>query len=79
MAHKNWSKEQYKIKLFPFKVSFKGDLGETPLSSSNEVLLLLLLTKRGFLEFETNLFFLKNYTKLLTFFDKQYFNFYFFK
>lgn len=79
MAHKNWSKEQYKVKVFTFKVAFKGDFNETASLGVNGSLLLLLLAKRGFLEFETNLFFLKNYTKLLTFSDEQYFNFYLFK
>ena len=79
MAHKNWSKEQYKIQTYLFKTSFKNTLKSNPFFDNNHMLFLLLLSKKNFITFETNLFFLKNYYTLFTFCNNVFFNFNFFK
>ena len=77
MAHKNWSKEQYKFNFYKFVVSFKCKLKEdNNISSLNESILFILLTKKNFPFFETNIFFLKNINFLFKFKDRSYFNYY---
>jgi hypothetical protein len=46
-------------------------------SSNNAGLLFILLSKKLFPVFETNIFFLKNYKILFYFFDKKYFNYHY--
>jgi hypothetical protein len=77
IAHKNWSKEQYKFQFFKFKITFKTFLKENnDLNSSNKSILFILLTKKKFPQFETNLFFLKNANLTYQFNDINFFNYY---
>ena len=77
MAHKNWSKEQYKFSFYKFVVSFGCHLKEeNKINSLNEAILFILLTKKEFPFFETNIFFLKNINFLFKFKDNLYFNYY---
>jgi len=77
MAHKNWSKEQYKFNFYKFIINFKCNLKEeNKITSLNESILFILLTKKEFPFFETNIFFLKNLNFLFKFEDKLYFNYY---
>lgn len=75
IAHKNWSKEQYKLQFFFFKVSFKNVLIEDYYMNPNHALLMLLSTKKSFSSFETNLFFLKSYYVMFCFNNTKYFNY----
>lgn len=76
MAHKNWSKEQYKFQFFKFRISFNIFLkDENNLTSLNNALLFIFLIKKTFPQFETNLFFLKNVTFSLFTTDPIYFNY----
>ena len=79
MAQKTRSKEQFAFKFFVFKVSSKNFLsGEKRLSSIDQTLLAVLLTKNSFPVFETNLLFLKTYGVNFRFLDVNYFNFFLF-
>lgn len=79
IAHKNWSKEQYKFQFFKFKITFNVFLKENNnLDSSNKSILFALLTKKKFPQFETNLFFLKNINLIYYFYDFNLFNYYYF-
>lgn len=79
MAHKNWSKEQYKFTFFKFKITFKFFLKEeNEIKSINSSLFFILLTKKNFPNFETNLFFLKNINFLFFFRDFFFFNYNYF-
>ena len=79
MAQKTRSKEQFAFKFFVFKVSSKNFLsGEKRLSSIDQTLLAVLLTKNSFPVFETNLLFLKTYGVNFRFLDANYFNFFLF-
>lgn len=76
MAHKNWSKEQYRIKYFNFRVTFCALLDEDlDLNTVNNVLMFTLLTKKNFPFFETNLLFLKNYSFFVFYRDPLFFNY----
>lgn len=76
MAHKNWSKEQYKFQFYRFKISFNVLLkDENELNSLNSALLFVLLTKKTFPQFETNIFFLKNVNFYFYLKDKNFFNY----
>lgn len=77
IAHKNWSKEQYNFNYYRFIISLKFFLrDENKINSINESLFFILLTKKNFPFFETNLFFLKNVKFFLSFNDHYYFNYY---
>ena len=77
MAHKNWSKEQYKFSFYKFIISFKCFFKkENQIDSLNKTLLFLILTKQNFPFFETNIFFLKNIKIFLYFKDFNFFNYY---
>lgn len=77
MAHKNWSKEQYKFQYYKFNISFNVLLKEdNNLNSLNLALLFILLTKQNFPIFETNVFFIKNINFLLFTYDSKFFNYY---
>ena len=90
MAHKNWSKEQYKFDFYNFKISVKGLFSKKNLFLKKEkenekfvktvkqVLMIMLITKNTFPKFETNIFLLKNYQSFLSFSDTYYFNYYYF-
>nr|QCU82610.1 ribosomal protein S10 [Pseudourostyla cristata] len=73
MAHKNWSKEQYKFKYFLFKISYGIYFNRVCFNNLNFFLLLILTNKYSFETFETNLFFLKNYTILINVKNKKFF------
>lgn len=80
MAHKNWSKEQYKFQYYRFKISFKSFLSENfELHTLNSALLFVFLTKKNFNNFETNLFFLKHTVLNINTHDNQFFNYNSFK
>lgn len=76
MAHKNWSKEQYKFQFYKFKISFTSFLkNEHTLPSVNSGIFFILLSKKFFPHLETNLFFLKSYKILFFIYDFNYFNY----
>lgn len=77
MAHKTWSKEQYKYQFYKLKVTIRTNLVEcTSFSTTNEGLLFLLLFKRMLPQYETNLFFIKYCNLGCTVFDTLFFNFF---
>jgi hypothetical protein len=77
MAHKNWSKEQYKFDFYRFTINFRSNLQEeNNLKSLNELILFVLLSKKNFPFFETNIFFIKNVKFLINFKDFNYFNYF---
>lgn len=91
IAHKNWSKEQYKFSYYRFNFKIKGSFDEFNKNSRvdidflstnslklgvSNVLLMLLLTKNNFISFETNIFYLKNYNFLFSFKDFNFFNYF---
>lgn len=79
MAHKNWSKEQYKFSFYKFIITFKCLLKEeNRVNSLNEFTLFILLTKKNFPFLETNIFFLKNINFFFNFKDKNFFNYYYY-
>ena len=84
IAHKNWSKEQYKFDFYNFKISIKGVFSnknkknELAIKTVKQSLVAMLITKNNFPRFETNIFFLKNYKSFLSFSDANYFNYYYF-
>lgn len=76
MAHKNWSKEQYKFQYYKFTIKFNFFLkDENSLDSLNASLLFLILSKKNFPNLETNLFFLKNVNFFLSLKDIKFFNY----
>ncbi len=76
MAHKNWSKEQYKFQIYKFNIFFELKLKKyRAIPSFNASVLFVLLSKNFFPQFETNLFFLKNVTIFFFFFDRDHFNY----
>ena len=78
IAHKTWSKEQYKIQFFFIKISFYTNLYKFINLNSTNVLLLLLIIKNQFIFFETNLFFLKNFNLLFILKNYLYWNYYYY-
>lgn len=77
MAHKNWSKEQYKFYYRTFRISFCSTLHEENiLDSLNSGLFFMLIGKSSLPQFETNLLFLKTCSVRATICDKNYFSFY---
>jgi hypothetical protein len=76
MAHKNWSKEQYKSQLFPIKISFNAILKEeNNLNCLNTTLLFIILSKKSLPQFETNILFLKYINLYFSTNDKYFFNY----
>ena len=77
MAHKTFSKEQIVFFFYNFKVNiyFNLSLDYLNILNINNLLYLILLIKKNFPNFETNLFFLKNYTYSLSFKEKLFFNY----
>ncbi len=76
MAHKNWSKEQYKLQYFKFKISFKSIFKTTfPINSLNSTILFILISKKNTFFFETNIFFLKFFSIHFHFSDTTFFNY----
>ncbi len=76
MAHKNWSKEQYKFQYYKFTIKFNFFLkDDNTLTNINSSLLFLLLSKKNFPSLETNIFFIKNINFFIYFKDKNFFNY----
>jgi hypothetical protein len=76
MAHKNWSKEQYKFQYYKFIIKFNFFLKEeNSINDINASLLFLILTKKNFPNLETNIFFLKNINFFLSLQDKYFYNY----
>ena len=76
MAHKNWSKEQYKFQYYKFLLKFNFFLSEkNKLNSINSALMFLFITKKTFPNLETNILFLKNIQFFFFFKDKIFFNY----
>ena len=76
MAHKNWSKEQYKFQYFKFLLKFNFFLSEkNTLNNLNSTLIFLFLTKKNFPNLETNILFLKNIQFFFFFKDWNFFNY----
>jgi hypothetical protein len=77
VAHKKWSREQYKFHYYFIKVSFNNNLiVDETLDNLNQMLLFILITKKRLPSFETNLFFLKNIRFFFSIIDNNYFNYY---
>lgn len=77
MAHKNWSKEQYKFQFYKFKISFNSIFkNESCLPSINSGIFFILLSRKFFPHFETNLLFIKFYKILFFINDFNYFNYF---
>lgn len=77
MAHKNWSKEQYKFCYRAFKISFSSHVKEgVALDSLNSGLFFMLIGKSFLPKFETNLLTLKSCSVLANVSDGSFFNFY---
>ena len=76
MAHKNWSKEQYKFQYYKFIIKFNFFLKEeNSINDVNASLLFLILTKKNFPNLETNIFFLKNINFFIYLQDKYFYNY----
>ena len=77
MAHKNWSKEQYKFQFFVIRITFCNKFkSEWGINNTNHALLFVLLSKKNFPFFETNMLFLKNYWFTFYFSDLIFFNYF---
>ena len=77
MAHRNWSKEQYRFQLFKFVITIKSTLDSRDLVRSvNAGLLFVLLNKTKFPSFETNLIFIRTAVVLFFIHDATFFNLY---
>jgi hypothetical protein len=77
MAHKNWSKEQYKFEFYRFILKFDFFINKNnSLTNLNSSLFFLFLIKKNFPNIETNILFLKNIQFFFSFKDRNFFNFY---
>lgn len=77
IAHKTWSKEQFNYQFYLFRLSFKSSLSNHySVSSVNSGLLFVILSKKYFPFFETNILFLKSYFFFFFFIEKNYFNYF---
>lgn len=77
MAHKTWSKEQYKFQFFKFQIWFNSTLKEKNyLTTLNSGLLFIFLSKKSPLRIESNILFLKNYKFFFYLKDLNYFNYF---
>lgn len=77
IAHKNWSKEQYKYSYYRFNIKFNSILKEENfIYNINSALLFFILSKKEFPFFETNLLFLKKIKIKLFYNDINFFNFF---
>lgn len=75
IAHKNWSKEQFKKKLFKIKINFKAPLSTVVLLNTiNKTIFSLLIVKKMFFNFSTNLFFSQFYFFTTHFSDISFFH-----
>jgi hypothetical protein len=77
MAHKTNSKEQYVFKFHKFRATISTRFASSArITSLEQSLVALLMTKNVFPIYETNILLLKHYTVLITMSDANYFNFY---
>lgn len=77
IAHKNWSKEQYKFEYYSFVITLAYQFkSENSINSFNNSILFILITKKSFPQFETNLFFLKSIRFYFKYKDEDYFNYF---
>jgi len=77
IAHKNWSKEQYKFEYYSFVITLSYQLkAENSINSFNNSILFVLITKKSFPQFETNLLFLKSIRFHFKYKDENYFNYF---
>jgi hypothetical protein len=77
MAHKTNSKEQFLFKFYKFKASIKTHfITSHRLTSVDQSLLAVLMTKKTFPFFETNVLLLKHSTIYLSMSDSLYFNYF---
>ena len=77
IAHKLWSKEQYKFGFYLLRVSFTDCFFvEAELKSVNQGLLFILLAVRSLPFFSSNLLTLKNSVVRANFYDLHFFKFY---
>jgi hypothetical protein len=75
IAHKLWSKEQYKFIFYLLRVSFVNKpITLTNISSINQGLTFALTTKKSLPLFSTNLLILKTATTSFTLVDSAYFS-----
>jgi hypothetical protein len=76
IAHKLWSKEQYKFTFYLLRVSFTNcSFVESELRSVNQGLLFMLLAVKSLPFFSSNLLTLKNSTVKIGFYDLDFFSF----
>ena len=76
IAHKLWSKEQYKFVFYLLRVSFSNCFFvDTELKSVNQGLLFILMSMRSLPFFSSNLLTLKNSTIKVSFYDLEFFRF----
>lgn len=76
IAHKTWSREQFKFHYYFIRISFnKSILVDESLVNFNQILFFILLIKNKLPIFETNLLFLKTLRLLFFVSDKTYFNY----
>lgn len=76
MAHKTFSKEQYLFQCYRFIFTFIIVPHELNFTKLDYVIYLLLITKKTFPQFETNLLFLRFFVISVFYSDQKFFNFY---
>ena len=74
MAHKTFSQEQFQFRYYSFNISFNilNSKSVTKINSINQSLYLALLMKKNFLNFSTNMLFIKRFRASLPFSDKNF-------
>nr|ASY95714.1 ribosomal protein S10 [Paraurostyla sp.] len=77
IAHKKRSKEQYKFEFFNYKISIFS-FKKTNSLTLEQSLLIFLITKKNFPNFETNIFNLKTSKFLFSYKNKFYYDFFIF-
>ena len=75
IAHKAFSKEQFSFSFYNFKFNIKLliNLKNFNLLNINQILNLFFIIKNNFLNFETNLLFIKNFRFFLNFLEPNFF------
>lgn len=74
MAHKTFSQEQFRFRFYSFNISFNinNSLEVSKIDSLNQSLCLALMIRSNFLNFSTNLMFVKRFRASLPVSDKRY-------
>ena len=74
MAHKTFSQEQFKFQYYSFNISFNinNSLEVLNINSLNKSIYLSLLIRKNFLNFSTNMMFVKRFRASLPISDKKY-------